>query len=229
SPSFDPAALQEALKARRQPLLVMHSPIDETAPFQQGSDLFQQAPGPKSFICLDDTDHLLSRKEDANYVGGVIGSWVKRYLNFEERESLKVEKQVAVRLGETGYTTEVQMRHHSLTADEPEDKGGNDYGPAPYDLVSAALGACTAMTLHMYARRKKWPLKEVTVHLSHFKDYSEDMENVVDGKNSKIDHFECLIDVKGDLDQAQRERLLEIANKCPVHRTLHNPVKVLSS
>ncbi|MCB9283365.1 MAG: OsmC family protein [Lewinellaceae bacterium] len=216
------------LQQIRKPYLLLQSPQDEEVDFARTLGVFQEAPNPKSFIALDGANHLLTRKEDAYYAGELIATWAKRYINLEKKKALKVEKEVAVRLGDTGYTTEVMVRHHSLTADEPEEKGGNDYGPSPYDLVSAGLGACTAMTLHMYARRKKWPLKDVTVHLSHFKDYAKDMEQTEENP-TKIDHFERLIDIEGDLTEEQRLRLLEIANRCPVHRTLNSPVEIHSS
>ena len=218
----------DLLNQINKPYLLLHSPQDEEVDIEQVAHIFQAIPQPKSFISLDGANHLLTRKEDAHYAGDLIASWAKRYINLEKKKALHVEKEVAVRLGETGYTTEVMVRHHSLTADEPEDKGGNDYGPSPYDLVSAGLGACTAMTLHMYARRKKWPLKDVTVHLSHFKDYAKDLE-LSENQQSKIDHFERLIDIEGDLSEEQRLRLLEIANKCPVHRTLNSPTEIHSS
>jgi uncharacterized OsmC-like protein len=176
-------------------------------------------------VTLDGADHLLSKKEDSQYAGELIGTWVTRYLDLPDGEAFKPEKTVAVRLGDEGYTTEVMVRHHSLTADEPPKVGGNDFGPSPYELVSAGLGACTAMTLHMYARRKKWPLKEVVVHIDHYKDYATDAAHTEDAK-SKIDHFDRLLEIEGDLDDTQRARLLEIADKCPVHRTLHNAVLV---
>jgi len=216
------------LNEMNKPLLLLHSPQDDIVAIKHAARIYHAAQHPKSFISLEGADHLLNRKEDAHYVGGMIACWVQKYLNVEKKEALKAEKQVATRLGPEGYTTEVMVRHHSLTADEPVSVGGNDYGPSPYELVSAGLGACTAMTLHMYARRKKWPLKNVTVHLSHFKDYAKDME-LAEEVTSKIDHFERLIEIEGELSEAQRQRLLEIANKCPVHKTMHNPVEVHST
>ncbi|MCB0570806.1 MAG: OsmC family protein [Phaeodactylibacter sp.] len=209
-------------------LLILHSPQDNVVAIENAAWLYQAARHPKSYISLDGADHLLSRRQDALYVGEMIGSWADRYLDAHEKEALKVEKQVAVRLGERGYTSDVMVRQHSLTADEPESYGGDDFGPSPYELVAAGLGACTAMTLQMYARRKKWPLKEVRVHLDHYKEHAEDCENTEDPK-SKIDHFTRIIELDGPLSEEQRQRLLEIANKCPVHRTLHSPIRVLSN
>lgn len=184
---------------------------------------------PKSYISLDGADHLLTRKNDSRYVGNIIASWAERYLDFEKRRALRSDKDVAVRLGqEDQFTAEITIRKHGLTADEPREVGGNDFGPSPYEFLSAGLGACTAMTLRMYADRKKWPLEEVTVHLEHSKDHAEDCKNP-DKPGSKIDHFTLTLELSGDLSEDQRTRLLEIAQKCPVHRTLHAPVKIISS
>ncbi len=218
----------EKLNKLRKAILVLHSPQDSTVEIENAAKIYQAAFHPKSFLTLDGADHLLSKKEDALYAGDMIACWAKKYINIPRKEALKAEREVAVRLSaEDGFTTDIAVRNHTLTADEPENVGGNDFGPTPYDLVSAGLGACTAMTLHMYARRKKWDLKEVTVHLDHYKDYAADLEKM-DAPKSRIDHFDRVIELEGDLDNKQKERLLEIANKCPVHRTLHNDVKVIS-
>lgn len=217
----------DRIKELGKGLLIMHSPQDRIVSIDNAAKIYHAAMHPKSFITLDGADHLLSNKEDSSYAGNMIASWAKKYIDIPEKEKLKVLKEVAVRLDDEGYTTDIMVRHHGLTADEPESVGGNDFGPSPYELVTAGLGACTAMTLQMYARRKKWDLQEVIVHLEHYKDYTEDIANMEDDK-SKIDHFDRLIEVKGDLDETQRERLLEIANKCPVHKSLHNPVEINS-
>ena len=217
----------ENIKRLGKALLIMHSPQDHIVEVENAAKIYQAAMHPKSFISLDGADHLLSDKRDSLYVGDLIASWAKRYLDIEEKEALEREKTTAVRLGDEGYTTDVMVRQHSLTADEPVSVGGNDFGPSPYELLSASLGTCTAMTMHMYARRKKWPLKEVRVHLDHYKDYASDFADAENPK-SRIDHFERLIEIEGDLDEKQRNRLLEIADKCPVHRTLHSDVKVLT-
>lgn len=218
-------ALDEKVKKLGKALLIMHSPQDRTVSIDNAARLYMAAMHPKSFISLDGADHLLLNKHDAQYVGETISSWVKRYLSLPAQEKLRAEKDVSVRLGAEGFTTEIMVRHHGLQADEPVSVGGNDFGPTPYDLVSAGLGACTAMTLQMYARRKKWDLKEVKVHLDHYKDYASDMSDT-ENQTSKIDHFERVLEIEGDLNQEQRARLLEIANKCPVHSTLHQEVEV---
>ncbi|MCB0550933.1 MAG: alpha/beta fold hydrolase [Phaeodactylibacter sp.] len=219
--------LEPKLNRLGRALLILHSPQDMTVEIENAARMYRAARHPKSFISLDGASHLLTEKEDSRYAGEVIASWVGRYVRRPEKAALKVQKEVAVRLGKEGFTTDVMVRHHSLTADEPESVGGNDYGPSPYELVTAGLGACTAMTLQMYARRKKWPLKEVRIHLEHFKDHAEDFGNAEDPK-SKIDYFSRSIELDGELDEEQRLKLLEIANKCPVHRTLQSPIKILT-
>ena len=210
----------------KRALLIMHSPQDLTVSIENAAQLYTAAKHPKSFISLDGADHLLSNKEDSIYIGEVISTWVKRYIDIPKQERIETDFPIVARLAaEDRYTTQIMVRKHGLTADEPESIGGNDFGPGPYELVSAGLGACTSMTLHMYARRKKWDLKEVIVHLNHGKDYAEDCENCEDPK-SKIDHFERVLEIKGNLDETQRKRLLEIADRCPVHRTLEGQVKI---
>ena len=214
------------IKDMRKPLLVMHSPQDRTVEIENARLIYDAAHHPKSFVTLDGADHLLTNKADSLYAGELIATWSKRYINLPEKEKLKADKQVAVRLGKEGFTTDIAARQHTLTADEPEKVGGNDFGPTPYELVAAGLGACTAMTMQMYARRKGWVIDEVRVQLHHFKDYADDMAATLDEKPKKMDHFERVITLEGELDEGQRTRLLEIADRCPVHRTLHEEVVV---
>jgi putative redox protein len=221
-------SLSEKLARLNKALLILHSPQDLIVSIENAANMYHAARHPKSFITLDGADHLLSNKKDSFYAGDIIACWVRKYINLPEAEKLRSDKQVVVRLGEKGYTAEVMVRHHSLIADEPESVGGNDFGPSPYELVSAGLGTCTAMTLQMYARRKKWPLREVRVHLDHYKDYASDMMEG-DEPQGKIDHFERLIELDGDLSDEQRTRLLEIADRCPVHRTLTDEVKIVTT
>lgn len=217
--------LERKLKDLDAALLFLHSPQDRTVAVEEAAKLYGAARHPKSFVSLDGADHLLSDGEDARYAGQVIAGWSARYIPVPDSAPLKSQKQVAVRLGPEGYTTEVMVRHHSLTADEPERIGGNDYGPSPYELLSAALGACTAMTIQMYARRKKWPVEEVEVHIDHRKDYADDMTHS-DEQPTKIDHFDRTLLLRGELTEEQRARLLEIADRCPVHMTLHAAVEI---
>ena len=219
---------EEKIKNLKRALLILHSPQDLTVPIENAAKIYLEARHPKSFVTLDGADHLLSNKGDSQYAGQLIASWAQRYLDLPEKEDLRSESDVLVRLGHEGFTSEVMVRHHSLTADEPASIGGNDFGPTPYELLSASLGACTAMTLQMYARRKKWDLQEVRVHLNHRKDYANDMAEV-EQASSKIDHFDRIIELDGELDDTQRAKLLEIADKCPVHRTLHSDVVISTS
>ncbi|PPK85244.1 putative redox protein [Neolewinella xylanilytica] len=206
-------------------LLILHSPQDRTVSIDEAAKLYTAARHPKSFVSLDGADHLLSDGADSHYAGRVIAGWSDRYLPVPEKDPIRSNHGVAVRLGQEGYTTEIMVRQHYLTADEPVKIGGNDYGPGPYELISAGLGACTAMTIQMYARRKKWVIEAVEVHLDHQKDYVQDMQDAGE-KKPKIDHFKRVIILKGDLTDEQRQRLLEIADRCPVHRTLHETVQV---
>lgn len=215
----------EIIKGLKKALLVMHSPQDKIVEIDNAAHIYKLAMHPKSFVTLDGADHMLTAKNDAFYAGQVISSWVKRYVEFPEREKLQTDQQVVVKLNEEdNFTADIQAGRHGIVADEPEEFGGNDFGPSPYELLNASLGACTSMTLHMYAKRKGWNLKDVKVHLSHTKTtfYHDDMTNL-DEKTGKIDRFERVIELQGDLTEEQRRRLLEIANKCPIHRTLATP------
>lgn len=214
-----------AIKSLDASLLVMHSPIDEIVEVDNATQIYKAASHPRSFISLDDADHLLSEGNDSLYVGEVIATWAKRYLPIPQKDPLDSEEQAVVRLSGKEFTTEVKTGNHFLIADEPLSVGGNDFGPTPYDLLVSALGACTAMTIRMYASRKKWDLEEVRVHLSHEKVHSTDAGGDSNKKN-QIDQITRIVELEGNLDDKQKARLLEIANKCPVHRTLHNEVVV---
>lgn len=220
--STSPKKLMEEF---RYPLLIMHSPQDTIVGIENAREIYSAAWHPKSFVSLDGADHMLSDKADSLYAGDVIGSWVKRYIELDKPEPLTTDEQVAVRTGTGGYTTDIVAGSHKLLADEPKSVGGSNLGPTPYGLLSAALGACTSMTLRMYAGRKNWPLEEVIVHLSHNKKHAADCE-ACEKPGTKIDTFTREIELRGNLTQEQQQRLLEIADKCPVHKTLHNEVTV---
>ncbi len=217
--------VRDSLPKLKKALLVMHSPQDNIVGVENARLIYDSAHHPKSFITLDGADHLLSDKEDSNYVADLIASWSSRYVDFSKSEELTTHKQVTVRTGESGYLTEVSTENHSLLVDEPKGVGGSDLGPSPYDLLVASLGACTSMTLRMYADHKNWDLKEVKVHLEHNKEHVEDSENV-NKKSAKLDHIDREIELTGDLNEEQRARLLEIADRCPVHKTLHSEIIV---
>ncbi len=210
---------ESVLKNLRKALLIMHSPQDSIVEVSNAAEIYSAAFHPKSFISLDGADHLLTNQADAVYASSVLGAWVKRYSPEETENEFTTENSTAVQLGTDGFTTEIVAGDHRFLADEPKSVGGNNLGPSPYQLLNASLGACTAMTLKMYADRKKWNLTKVTVHLDHSSHYGKDSENPEAAK-SKIDVFKRFLEVEGELDENQRSKLLEIANKCPVHRTL---------
>lgn len=221
---------KQYIKAMNAALLVMHSPQDDTVDIDNAQQIYKMAQHPKSFISLDGADHLLMKKqEDGEYAGKVIGEWAKRYVDIPKEQPLSTDKDVAVRLDE-GFTSEVRIGQHGLVADEPESVGGNNYGPTPFDLLTASLGTCTAMTLRMYADRKEWALEGVEVHLNFDKVHKDacDCDKVEADKAGKIALINREIELTGDLSEEQRQKLLEIANKCPVHRTIDRCVKVES-
>lgn len=221
----DPGAILRRLDAA---LLVMHSPRDQVVGIDNAAQIYQAARHPKSFISLDPADHLLSRKEDSQYAADMIAAWARRYLEVgpEQHEPEEViDNRVTVRTRAGGFRTDMFVNGHALVADEPKSYGGTDQGPSPYDFLLAALGACTGMTLQMYAGRKQWPLEAAVVRLHHAKIHAEDCAHCED-PGHKIDRFEREIEVLGDLDEQQQQRLLEIADKCPVHRTLEADVLI---
>ena len=216
----------EAAAKLKKALLILHSPRDETVSIENASAIFLKAKHPKSFVSLDDADHLLTRKRDALYVGELVSAWASRYVGEEPaHETAAAVREGVVIVEEAGrgkYANLVRVGRHLLHADEPLEAGGTDTGPSPYGYLTAALGACTSMTLRMYADRKEWPLDHVAVTLRHEKKHAEDCEECKD----KLDHIYRTIRVEGDLDDAQRARLLEIADKCPVHRTLTSRIVI---
>lgn len=211
--------LKDEVKSLEAALLIMHSPQDTTVEISNAEELYISAKHPKSFVSLDGADHLLTNEKDSVYTGEVISSWAQKYLEVPEKVAVQSKHEVMANLGKEGFTTEVKSGKHFFTADEPEEFGGKDYGPSPYDFLSTALATCTSMTIQMYARRKKWPLVNVETHVNHQKTHALDCEKCEE-KGAKIDQFERFIVLKGDLDDKQKNRLLEIADKCPVHKTL---------
>jgi putative redox protein len=219
--------LADAIGGLRKALLVMHSPRDDVVDIENATRIFVAAKHPKSFVSLDPADHLLSRREDAAYAGYVLAAWAARYLPPRAPEApAPVAGKVVVRETRDGrFAQLVAAGPHVLRADEPMEVGGLGSGPTPYDLVLAGLGACTSMTVRMYADLKKLPLERVTVELRHDKIHAQDCAEC-ETKEGKIDRIERVVRLEGTLDEASRAKLLEIANKCPVHRTLHSEVTV---
>ena len=218
----------ERIAHLRKALLIFHSPTDETVGIENATAIFVAAKHPKSFVSLTGADHLLSRKEDAAYVANVIAAWAERYLDMQmPMEDLAVDTD-GVTVTETGqgkFRQTIRAGRHTLTADEPVAQGGLDSGPNPYDLVLAGLGACTSMTLRLYADHKGLPLERVSVALKHSRIHAADCETC-ETKEGKVDRIERVLTLTGDLDAEQRQRLLEIADKCPVHRTLTSEIDV---
>jgi putative redox protein len=222
--------MDEAIRNLRRPLLIFHSPIDQIVSIDNAAKIFTAARHPKSFISLDKADHLLSNREDSLYVGSVLGAWISKYLKISEKKYPQLElsdNRIVARTGKTGFRTEIIANGHSLVADEPVSAGGANSGPTPYDLLVSALGACTGMTLRMYADHKKLPLDAVIVRLRHQKIHAEDCQDCEDPK-SKIDFIEREIELQGDFDQPAAQKMLEIANRCPVHRTLESRSRIAS-
>lgn len=214
--------IEKAVDGWGKALLVMHSPIDKTVGINNAKEIYKAAKHPKSFISLHEANHLLTNKEDSLYVGNAIASWAKRYLDFSMPDKKKTNMQILASLGEDKYTTQITAGEHTLIADEPEKVGGNDYGPNPYDLLAASLGTCKAMTMKMYAERQKWNISYIDVHVKHTKDYAEDCNKCENSKDAKIDKFSVEIELEGDLNDTQKEKLLQISEKCPVHKTLQS-------
>jgi len=214
----DPA---KSIGALKKALLILHSPRDAFVGIDNAAKIFMAAKHPKSFVSLDGADHLLTRAEDAVYAAEIIAAWASRYLEKQEQEAVPGVRVVEALQGK--LTEDIYSGRHRLRADEPASAGGTDTGPSPYDLLLAALGACTAMTIRMYADLKKIPLERVTVDLSHNKVHAADCADC-ETREGRIDKIERVVSLEGQLDEAQRAKLLEIANKCPVHRTLHSEV-----
>lgn len=210
----------------RRALLVMHAPLDAVVEIDNASALFVAARHPKSFVSLDDADHLLSRPEDSRYAGAVLAAWASKYLPEAAGEPLAATAdEVAARTFTGSFQTEIVSGPHRLLADEPASVGGTNLGPTPYDLLSAALASCTSMTLRMYAEHKGLDLRSSTVRVQHGKTHARDCEDC-ETKDGRVDEFLRELSFDGELSDAERKRLVEIADRCPVHRTLHGEVKV---
>ena len=223
--------LEDKIRHLGKALLVMQAPRDEIVGIENATRIFTAARHPKSFISLDDADHLVSRPEDATYIAGMIAAWVARYLP-QMVEEPAVEKHVLVR--ETGLArlqNFVVAGRHRLIADEPVSAGGLDSGPDPYAYLAVALGACTSMTLRIYAEHKKLALGRISVEVGYGKvaaEHCADCGAVADGRTGRIDRFERLISIEGGVDDATAAKVVEIAGKCPVHRTLESGSAVVT-
>ncbi len=213
-------------------LLIMHSPTDDTVGIDNATSIFVAAKHPKSFVSLSGADHLLSGKRDAAYVADVIAAWAERYVDLAAvqptAEANEAPRNVVVReTRNSKFQQTVTTGPHQTIADEPIAVGGQDSGPGPYDFVLAGLGACTSMTMRMYADRKSLPLDRVTVTLKHSKIHAKDCEEC-ETREGMLDQIDRVIAIEGALDADQRKRLMEIADKCPVHRTLTSEIRIVT-
>ncbi|MDX1495888.1 MAG: OsmC family protein, partial [Longimicrobiales bacterium] len=206
------------------------SPVDEIVGIDNAARLYDMARHPKSFVSLDRADHLLTDTADSRYVAAVLAAWASRYVQLgqgpSDLEELRDADRAVTRTGSGTFHTDIAIRDHYLVADEPESVGGEDAGPTPYDLLVAGLGACTSMTLQMYAGRKEWPLEEARVRLKHRKVHAQDCQDCEEDGDRRLDVVEREVELIGELDDEQRARLMEIADRCPVHRTLNAGVRV---
>ena len=222
--------LDAHLSTLKAALLVMHSPRDKVVGIDNAARIYQAAKHPKSFISLDQADHLLLDETDSRYAAQMIAAWSHRYLDGAPSATTPaavIDNRVTASTGPDGFFTELFANGHALVADEPVNYGGSDLGPTPYDYLLAALGACTSMTLQMYARHKKIPLQNAIVRLTHTKVHAKDCDSC-EASDGKIDRMERSLELIGNLNQEQRQRLLEIADRCPVHKTLHGDVDVIT-
>jgi putative redox protein len=214
-------------KTLKAAVLVMHSPLDDTVSIDEATKIFVQAKHPKSFVSLDQATHLLSGKGDAAFSADIIASWAKRYLvPLPVEAAPDFEKEIVVE-GKTNkaFYTSARVGRHNFVIDEPERVGGSNKGPTPYDYLGAALGRCTSMTLNMYARRKKLSVEKISVRVVHDRIHAQDCDNC-EKTEGKVDRFVRYIEVDGDLTEAEHRRMMEIADLCPVHKTLENEIKI---
>lgn len=220
--------LTDTLASLSAAVMIMHSPVDRVVGIDHAAAIFQAVKHPKSFVSLDQADHFLSRAADAEYAADVLAAWASRYLPTPEASATAEGEVVVMETGEGKFTQVIRAGRHHLTADEPTSAGGLDRGPSPYDLLLASLGACTAMTLRMYAEHKTIPLERVTVSLHHDRIHADDCASCTESATGRVDRIERRLHIEGDLDEAQRTRLLEIANRCPVHRTLEGEKEIVT-
>ncbi len=205
--------------------MILHAPGDATVGIDNAASLYQAAKHPKSFVSLDGADHLLTRREDAAFVADILAAWSRRYL-----AAVEAEAETGVRVTETGagrFQVAMQAGPHVILGDEPASVGGGGSGPSPYELLSMALGACTAMTLRLYARKKQLDLGRVSVAVAHDRVHAEDCAER-ETREGRIDRFERVISVEGAIDPGLAAKLVEIAGKCPVHRTLEAEAAVVT-
>jgi uncharacterized OsmC-like protein/pimeloyl-ACP methyl ester carboxylesterase len=222
--------IKDAVAALKKPLLILHAPLDQAVGIENATEIFLAARHPKSFVSLDKADHLLTDPEDAAFAARVISGWLTRYLAADTPQGLAPIEHVGVmETGQGKFQNAAQAGRHRLFADEPESVGGLDSGPSPYDFLAIALGTCTSMTLRLYADQKKLTLGRIGVDVSHAKVHARDCEECTRserGSGGRIDRFERVISIDGDVSEELRGKIVEIAGKCPVHRTLETVAKI---
>ncbi len=213
--------MSQVLSELKKPILVMHSPQDTTVGIENAAQIYHAAHHPKSYISLDGANHMLTDKTDAHYAGDMVASWLCRYLDDKTEDSppLKTKSKVAARLGEDGFTTEVIAGKHAFLADDSDGTGELDVGPSPYQLLASSLATCKVMTVQMYARRKEWPLEDVVAHVNYRKE--EPSESSTSGL-----YLTCELELTGNLDQKQIDRIVQISSKCPVQKALLGSAEV---
>ena len=223
--------MQSYVSQLGRPLLILHSPDDETVGIDNAERLFEMARYPKSFLTIDGADHLLTRQpQDWRFVADVVERWADRYLvqpaaAVETEGTPLADREVEVSLGREGYATSIRTGRHQLQADEPRDLGGTDTGPNPYAFLLSALGACKVITMRMYSDRKGWPLSGSTIRLRHSRIHAKDCEDCESDKG-RVDRIDVEVELEGRLSEEQERRLVEISEKCPVHRTLLGEVSI---
>lgn len=225
--------VEKILGDLRKPLLIFHSPLDKVVDIEEAERIYHAAKHPKSYISLDKADHLLSKSADADYVAQTLTAWASRYLNLDQSETAEPDRpkvntgEVLITERDAKFLRGLFTADHQLLADEPKASGGGNQGPNPYDLLLMSLGACTSMTLRMYANHKELPIENIQVRLRHGRVHAEDCGDC-EHKNETIERIEREISYEGDLSKEQHQRLLEIADKCPVHKTLTGTLEVIS-
>ncbi|GAA5143206.1 bifunctional alpha/beta hydrolase/OsmC family protein [Thalassotalea piscium] len=220
---------QQKFDLHGKSLLVLHSPIDTVVSINEAEKIYTSVKHPKSFISLDKADHFLSNKADAEYAAAVISSWADKYIEYETDEAtlatLATKGNVVVSEKDHNFTLDVVSDSHHWLADEPTAVGGQNLGPDPYEHLLAALGACTVMTLRMYAKHKKIAVDDISATLSHNRNYHQDCKDC-DEKDTQVELINCKITIVGDVTDEQRQRFLAIADRCPVNKTLHSKLVV---